>query len=63
MDVIYNPLETRLLRMARERGCTPINGLTMFIHQGAEQFRQWTGLHPPLSEMTEAVKTGLRGFQ
>ena len=63
MDVIYNPLETRLIRMARDRGCTPINGLTMFIHQGAEQFRQWTGLHPPLSEMTEAVKTGLRGFQ
>jgi shikimate dehydrogenase len=63
MDVIYNPLETRLIRMARDRGCTPINGLTMFIYQGAEQFRQWTGLHPPFSEMTEAVKTGLRGFQ
>jgi shikimate dehydrogenase len=63
MDVIYNPLETRLLRMARDRGCTPINGLTMFIHQGAEQFRRWTGLHPPLAEMTEAVKTGLGGFQ
>ena len=59
MDVIYNPLETRLIRMARDRGCTPINGLTMFIHQGAEQFRHWTGLHPPLSEMTEAVKTAL----
>jgi shikimate dehydrogenase len=63
MDVIYNPLETRLIRMARDRGCTPINGLTMFIHQGAEQFRQWTGLHPPLSEMTEAVKSALGAFQ
>jgi shikimate dehydrogenase len=62
MDVIYNPLETRLLRMARDRGCTPINGLAMFIHQGAEQFRQWTGLLPPLSEMIEAVKTALGGF-
>ncbi len=63
MDVIYNPLETRLIRMARDQGCTPINGLTMFIHQGAEQFRQWTGLHPPLSDMTEAAKAGLKGFQ
>jgi shikimate dehydrogenase len=59
MDVIYNPPETRFIRMARDRGCTAINGLTMFIHQGAEQFRQWTGLHPPLPEMTEAVKSAL----
>jgi len=63
MDVVYNTPQTRLIQMARDQGCIPISGLTMFIHQGAEQFRQWTGLHPPLSEMTEAVKTGLRGFQ
>jgi shikimate dehydrogenase len=62
MDVIYNPLETRLLQMARERGCAPINGLTMFIHQGAEQFRQWTGLQPPFPEMTRAVKNALGEF-
>jgi shikimate dehydrogenase len=63
MDVIYNPLETRLLRMARDLGCTAINGLPMFIHQGAEQFRRWTGLHPPLAEMTQAVGTALGGFR
>ena len=55
MDIIYNPLETRLIRMARERGCTAINGLPMFIQQGAEQFRQWTGLQPPVAAMTRAV--------
>jgi shikimate dehydrogenase len=61
MDVIYNPLETRLLRLARERGAIPISGLTMFIHQGAEQFRQWTGLEPPLSEMRRMVTAALEG--
>ncbi|MBI5584702.1 MAG: shikimate dehydrogenase [Deltaproteobacteria bacterium] len=60
MDVIYNPLETRLLRLARERGCIPISGLTMFMHQGAEQFRLWTGLEPPFSAMSQAVTAALK---
>ena len=56
MDIIYNPLETRLLEMARDRGCLTINGLSMFIHQGAEQFRLWTGLEAPVGVMMSAVK-------
>jgi shikimate dehydrogenase len=60
MDIIYNPLETALLSMARARGCVPINGLHMFIHQGAEQFRLWTGLEPPISAMTHAVEEALK---
>jgi shikimate dehydrogenase len=61
MDIIYNPLETRLLRMARARGCVAIDGLGMFIRQGAEQFRIWTGLEAPLSAMTRAVERALKG--
>jgi len=60
MDIIYNPLETRLLTMARTRGCLTINGLGMFIHQGAEQFRLWTGIEPPISAMKRSVKEALR---
>jgi shikimate dehydrogenase len=60
MDIIYNPPETRLLRLAKERGCATINGLEMFIAQGAEQFRRWTGLEPPLRVMKEAVEKLLR---
>jgi len=60
MDIIYNPLETALLSMARARGCMTINGLSMFIHQGAEQFRLWTGLEPPISAMTHAVEEALK---
>jgi len=60
MDVIYNPLETRLLKIARARGCLTIDGLGMFIHQGAEQFRLWTGLRAPLSAMSQAVEQALK---
>ena len=60
MDIIYNPLETTLLSVARARGCVAINGLSMFVHQGAEQFRLWTGLDAPISAMTRAVEQALK---
>jgi len=60
MDIIYNPLETRLLRIARARGCTAISGIQMFLHQGAEQFRLWTGIDPPLEVMSHAVNEALK---
>ncbi len=46
MDIIYNPLNTRLLSSAKNKGCTIINGLSMFMHQGAAQFKLWTGITP-----------------
>jgi shikimate dehydrogenase len=59
MDIIYNPIETKLLTMARTRGCLTIDGLGMFIHQGAEQFKLWTGIDPPINAMKQAVKEAL----
>jgi len=59
MDIIYNPLETKLLGIAASKGCITIDGLGMFIRQGAEQFRLWTGLEPPIDVMTSAVKKAL----
>ncbi len=59
LDMVYNPRETKLLRMARERECLTIDGLKMFVHQGAEQFRLWTGLPAPLTHMTAAVEGAL----
>jgi len=61
MDIIYNPLETRLLKKAGERGCILVDGLSMFVYQGAEQFKLWTGIHPPVSDMRRAVEAVLRG--
>jgi len=60
MDVVYNPPETRLLKTAKACGCLTIDGLGMFIHQGAEQFRLWTDLEAPLSVMRHAVKQALK---
>jgi len=59
MDLIYNPLETRLLRDARQAGCNTISGLDMFIYQGAEQIKFWTGIEPPLNTMRNAVRKHL----
>ena len=61
MDIIYTPLETRLIKAAKARGCLTISGLSMFINQGAEQFRLWTDTDPPVSAMTLAVETALAG--
>jgi shikimate dehydrogenase len=60
MDIIYNPLETKLLRIAQARNCVTITGLDMFIYQGAEQFKLWTGSNPPVDVMTNAVKQALQ---
>ncbi len=58
-DLVYNPLETPLLRMAREQGLAVISGLEMFLAQGARQFEMWTGNVPPLNQMREAVQREL----
>ena len=47
-DTIYNPVETRLLREARLRGCRVIDGAAMFVGQAAAQFQRWTGQSAPL---------------
>jgi len=61
-DMVYNPLETVLIRNAREQGKTVIPGLEMFIEQAVRQFEIWTGAAAPraLMEKTaiEALKTG-----
>ena len=52
-DVIYNPRETKLLRIAKEQGCMTFNGLYMLLYQGAEAFKIWTGQDMPVSIIKE----------
>lgn len=52
-DIIYNPRETRLLRMAKEAGCPTLNGLYMLLYQGAEAFKLWTGQEMPVELIKE----------
>ncbi|MBW1801192.1 MAG: shikimate dehydrogenase [Deltaproteobacteria bacterium] len=60
MDIVYTPLETKLLAIARNRGCRTINGLGMLVYQGAEQFRLWTGSEPPVDTMRRALEKAIR---
>lgn len=48
-DIVYNPLETVLLKDARNAGWEIQNGLAMFVEQAREAFRLWTGLEMPLA--------------
>ena len=50
-DIIYNPEETKLLKLAKEAGCHTQNGLPMLLYQGAEAFRLWTGKEMPVEHM------------
>ncbi|MFA5902414.1 MAG: shikimate dehydrogenase [Desulfobacula sp.] len=58
MDIIYNPLKTRLLYEAQTKGCTTIDGLAMFLHQGAHQVKLWTGVNPDIELMRKAFLKG-----
>lgn len=60
MDIIYNPLNTRLLEEAAAVGCRTISGLDMFVFQGALQFEMWTGKQAPVEVMREAVLQALQ---
>jgi shikimate dehydrogenase len=54
-DLIYNPLETKLVKIAKEHGCSAANGLNMLIQQGAASFEIWTGIKPPVEIMRQAI--------
>lgn len=57
-DIIYNPMETKLLKMAREQGCATFNGMYMLLYQGAEAFKIWTGQDMPIPHIKEKYFSG-----
>lgn len=57
IDIVYNPLQTRLLREAKEAGAKTISGVDMLAWQGALAFEKWTGKKAPLELMRqEAIR-------
>jgi shikimate dehydrogenase len=54
-DLIYNPLNTRFLTMAKVRKLKTVNGLAMLVHQGALTLEILLGVQPPISYMKEVV--------
>jgi shikimate dehydrogenase len=51
-DLVYAPLQTRLLRVASEKGCVTVDGLGMLIHQAIPGFERWFGMRPEVDQAT-----------
>lgn len=54
-DIIYNPKETKLLKIAKEKGLDHMNGEGMILYQGAVSFEFWTGQKMPIQEVKKAL--------
>lgn len=60
-DIIYNPLETPFLKRAEEKNCVTLNGVGMFVYQGAIAFEKWTGIQPDTEKMIKLITEKLGG--
>jgi shikimate dehydrogenase len=54
-DIVYAPLETDLLRQARERGLKAVDGLGMLLYQGVPGFEHWYGVRPQVTPALRAL--------
>ncbi len=59
MDIVYTPVKTALIKAAVERGCIVIDGMAMFVNQGALQFELFTGRKAPIQTMKSALLKAL----
>ena len=59
-DLVYNPLETALLREAAHAGAGTLGGIQMLVHQGAASFEMWTGQPAPVDVMLAAAVEAMR---
>jgi 3-dehydroquinate dehydratase/shikimate dehydrogenase len=59
-DMIYDPPDTRLVKLAAARGAQVIPGIEMFVHQAARQFEIWTGKPAPWDDMLRVVTIALQ---
>jgi shikimate dehydrogenase len=59
-DVVANPLVTRLISAARERGCRTVTGADMLVAQAALSFQLWTGRPAPLAVLSDALHSVLQ---
>ena len=58
-DLVYNPVDTALVRAARDAGLAAASGLGMLIEQAALAFERWTGVRPSLAAMRQDVMTNV----
>jgi shikimate dehydrogenase len=61
MDIVYNPVETKLIRDAKAADCKTVNGVEMLLYQGAGSFEIWMGCKAPVDVMRAALLEKLSG--
>ncbi|MCF7861598.1 shikimate dehydrogenase [Candidatus Woesearchaeota archaeon] len=59
MDIVYNPLDTWLLKVAHEKGCTTIDGVGMLVYQGVKSMKIILNIDEPVDDMIELVRNKL----
>ena len=55
-DMIYNPTETKLLKLAKRQDAVTLGGLKMLVHQAAKSFELWTGEEPPVEKLSRSLE-------
>ncbi len=63
VDIVYNPVKTRLLQEAEKAGASTVNGLDMLVWQGALAFEIWTGQKAPIEVMRKEALRALNGHE
>lgn len=63
MDIVYNPIETKLAKDAKAAGAKVVSGVEMLIYQGAAAFEMWTGCNAPVEVMRKAALNHLEKVQ
>ena len=59
-DTVYNPMDTELIKLAKERGCKVVYGIDMLVYQGAKAFEIWTNKKAPVDVMKKAAIEALQ---
>ncbi|MFT5795969.1 MAG: shikimate dehydrogenase [Ascidiaceihabitans sp.] len=54
-DLVYTPLQTQLIKTAKDRGCITVDGLGMLLHQAVPAFERWFGKRPEVDSDTRAA--------
>ena len=55
-DLVYNPIKTKLLKLAQKQGAEILDGLSMLIYQAAKSFELWTGEEMPQEQVRNSIK-------
>jgi len=55
MDIVYNPIETKLAKDAKSVGAKVVSGVEMLVYQGAASFEIWTNRPAPVKVMKQAI--------